>query len=165
MKKAIIAVTLFFLLCLPAFAADEEMGRFGVDVGWMFFDNPALDNSSWFAGLEFAGDMWSIELDYTAPDAVPLGEQAGGTEQLMLLHADFVWYFNEEEYDTETPTYIGVGYSHRFQGDAVDDGGGFNVILGMDWDENWNFEAKYVRFDDDDSLWAIGAAYFFDFGE
>jgi hypothetical protein len=163
MKKVIVVVALFFLFSVPALAADEEMeGRFGVNAGMFFFDNPLLDDNSFFAGVEYAADMWSIELDYTRPDAATIGEIQGGTEQLMLIHLDYVYYFGDEEYATESPTYVGLGYSHRFQGDAVDDQGGFNIILGMDWQVNWNFEAKYVRFDDDDSLWGVGVGYFFE---
>lgn len=159
MKKAIVVVTLFFLLSIPALAADDDDlgGRFGVNVGMFFFNNSALDNSSWFAGIEYAADMWSIELDYTTPDAV-----GAATDQMMLLHIDYLYYFNTDDYDTtEIPTYLGIGYTHRFQGDAVSDGGGFNILLGMDWDENWNFEAKYVHFGSDDSLWGIGVGWFF----
>jgi hypothetical protein len=159
MKKIIVALVLFFLLSIPAMAADDDdwSGRIGVNAGMLFFNNDGLDNSSWFAGLEYAGDMWSIELDYTAPDAV-----SGNTDQFMLVHIDYLYYFNMDDYESsEIPTYVGLGYTHRFNGDAADDGGGFNIMLGMDWDENWNFEAKYAYFDSDDSLWGIGVGWFF----
>ena len=160
MKKAIVVVTLFFLLSIPALAADDDDfgGRFGVNAGMLFFNSDTLDNSSWFAGIEYVADMWSVGLDYTSPDRI----DQGGDDQMMLLNIDYLYYFNTDDYDeTEIPTYLGIGYTHRFQGDVVSDGGGFNILLGMDWDENWNFEAKYVYFDSDDSLWGIGAGWFF----
>jgi hypothetical protein len=159
MKKAIVVVTLFFLLSIPAMAADDDDfgGRLGVNAGMYFFNNPGIDDSSWFGGVEFTGDMWSIALDYTTPGAI-----GGGDDQLMLLHLDYLWYFNMDDYEsTDIPTYVGVGYTHRFQGDVVEDGGGFNILLGMDWDENWNFEAKYLNFGSDDSMWGIGVGWFF----
>jgi len=164
MKKAIVAVVLFFLLCIPAFAqgdGDNTEGRFGVNVGYYFFNNDALDDSGFFGGVEYKADVWSVALDYTKVDALPLGEQLGGTEQLMLAHIDYTYYFQDKENTSETPTYVGLGYTHRFQGDAVTDKGAINVIAGMDWDQNWNFEAKYIYFDSDDTMWGISAGYFF----
>lgn len=157
MKKAIVALVLFFLLSIPAMAADDDDwgGRFGVNTGMYFFNSDALDNSSWFAGMEYTGDMWSIALDYTAPDTV-----GGSTDKFLLLHIDYLYYFNMDDYESsEIPTYLGLGYTHRIQ--SADDGGGFNILLGMDWDENWNFEAKYVYFGSDDSMWGIGVGWFF----
>ncbi len=159
MKKLLVASVLFFILCLPAMAADGDQfdGRFGVNAGYFFFDNPAIDDNCWFAGIEYAADMWSVELDYTTPDAVV----GGSTEQFMMVHLDYLYYFSGEGYQMENPTYAGVGYSHRFSGDVVDDGGGFNVMVGMDFQENWNFEAKYVNFGSDDTLWGLSVGWFF----
>ena len=156
MKKAILALILFFLLCVPALAADDYEGKFGINAGCYFFNNDALDNNAFFGGVEYCADVWSIALDYTSAKDV---EDA--TEQLMFVHVDYLYYFNQDEYTTENPTYLGGGYTHRFQGDAVDDGGGFNVVLGMDWEENWNFEGKYVYFDSDDTMWGLSVGYFF----
>ena len=166
MKKAIIALALFFLLCVPAFAEDGDFdGQFGINAGAYFFNNDFLDDNGFFGGVEYRADMLSIAIDYTSADSTddPATEEIveSGSEQLLLFHLDYLYYFDAQDYETETPTYIGIGYTHRFQGDVVDDGGGFNVCLGMDWEENWNFEAKYIYFDSDDSIWGIGVGYFF----
>ena len=165
MKKALVAVALFFILCIPAFAqdyGDENMeGRFGVGAGYYFYNNDFLDDNGFFGRVEYAADVWSLALDYASVDALAVGEQAGGTEQMLFAHLDYTYYFNKEDETTETPTYVGLGYTHRFQGDAVSDKGGFNVIAGMDWEENWNFEAIYVYFDTNDTMWGVGAGYFF----
>jgi opacity protein-like surface antigen len=113
MRKFLVASVLFFILCLPAMAADGDQfaGRFGVNAGYLFFNNPAIDDNCWFAGIEYAADMWSIALDYTTPDATV----GGDTEQFMMAHLDYLYYFSGEGYQMENPTYAGVGYTQRFQ--------------------------------------------------
>ena len=165
MKKAILVVVLFFILCIPAFAqgsTDEGYnGQFGVDVGYYFYNNDNLENNGFFGGVEYKADVWSVALDYARVDAKAVGEQAGGREQLLFAHLDYMYYFNTKDNETETPTYVGLGYTHRLQGDAVKDKGGVNVIAGVDWDKNWNFQARYVYFGSDDAMWGLGVGYYF----
>ncbi len=165
MKKALIALILFFVLCIPAFAADDGNfnGQFGINAGAYFFNNDALDDNGFFGGVEYKADMWSVALDYTRVDVV--GE--GDAEQLLFAHLDYLYYFNMNSMDAyddtaQNPAYIGAGYTHRFQGDVVKDKGGFNVVVGMDWEKNWNFEGKYIYFGSDDTVWGISVGYFFD---
>jgi hypothetical protein len=164
MKKAIVALILFFLLCIPAFAADDFEGQFGANAGVYFFNSDWLDDNGFFGGVEYRADMWSIQLDYVNTKSAEYYVEevlvGGDTEQMMFAHLDYIYYFNQEDYTTENPTYVGLGYTHRFLADAVDDKGGFNVVLGMDWEVNWNFEARYIYFDSDDSAWGIGVGYF-----